>query len=240
MKIIGIIPARYGSTRFLGKPLVMINGKTMIQRVYEQATKALLLSEVIVATDDERIMNHVQSWGGKVMLTSLNHPSGTDRCNEIAQQINADAYINIQGDEPFIHPEQNDLLASLLQSINHPKAIATLIKKENADSILDNPNIIKVVVNQQKKALYFSRAPIPYLRNKNFKPNYYKHIGMYGYTKAALQAISQLSMSQLEQTEQLEQLRWLENGFDIFVEVTSLESHSVDVPEDLKRFENKN
>ncbi len=236
MKIIGIIPARYASTRFPGKPLVEINGKTMIQRVFEQATKVELLSDVIVATDDERIFNHVKSFGGKVMMTASHHQSGTDRCQEIAQQIDADAYINIQGDEPFIHPQQINLLAELLKKKSQQFTIGTLIKKENGDSILDNPNIIKVVINNENKALYFSRSPIPYQRNKNFAPTYFKHIGMYGYNKAALEAITKSPMSSLEQTEQLEQLRWLENGFEIFTAETTLESHSVDVPEDLKHF----
>jgi len=215
----------------------MINGKTMIQRVFEQATKTKLLNEVIVATDDERIFNHVKSFGGKALLTATHHQSGTDRCNEIAQQIDADAYINIQGDEPYIHPEQIDQLAELLMKKNSETIIGTLIKAETNEAIINSVNIIKVTINQENKALYFSRSVIPFQRNKNFNPIYYRHIGIYGYSKKVLNLICQLPMSMLEQTEQLEQLRWLENGFEILVAHTNYESHSVDTPNDLKHFE---
>ncbi len=238
MNIVGIIPARYASTRFPGKPLIDINGKTMIHRVYEQACQSKKLSDVIVATDDNRIFDEIKKHGGKVMMTASHHISGTDRCHEIAQQINADAYINIQGDEPFIQPQQIDLLAEKIEQLQLSSCIATLIKKikkENEQELLHNSNIIKVVISTKNKALYFSRSPIPFHRNKNFEPTFYKHIGMYGYTHEALKAIAQLQPSHLEQTEQLEQLRWLENGFDIFVAETNLETHSIDVPEDLQK-----
>jgi 3-deoxy-manno-octulosonate cytidylyltransferase (CMP-KDO synthetase) len=238
MKIIGIIPSRYGSTRFPGKPLVDINGKTMIQRVYEQACKAESLSDVIVATDDERIFNHIESIGGKVMYTALHHQSGTDRCSEIAQKLDADAYINIQGDEPFIQPEQINQLAKKLYDVPKETGIATLIKpikKEDENEILNNSNIIKVVINRHSKAMYFSRSSIPFCRNKSAEVQFYKHIGMYGYMKDALFQITNLKASMLENVEQLEQLRWLENGFDIFCSQTMLETISIDVVEDLKK-----
>ncbi|MEY4876989.1 MAG: 3-deoxy-manno-octulosonate cytidylyltransferase [Bacteroidota bacterium] len=238
MKIIGIIPSRFGSTRFPGKPLIDINGKTMIQRVYEQACKADLLSDVIVATDDERIYKNIESIGGKVMYTATHHQSGTDRCNEIAQQVNADAYINIQGDEPFIQPEQINQLAKKLFDVQKETGIATLIKpikKEDEIELLNNPNIIKVVINHQSKAMYFSRNGLPFIRNKTADVQFYKHIGMYGYTKAALSSIAALKPSMLENAEQLEQLRWLENGFDIYCSHTHIETISIDVVEDLKK-----
>jgi 3-deoxy-manno-octulosonate cytidylyltransferase (CMP-KDO synthetase) len=237
MKIIGIIPSRYGSTRFPGKPLVDINGKSMIQRVYEQACKADLLSDVLVATDDERIYKNIEAIGGKVMYTAAHHQSGTDRCNEIAMKIDADAYINIQGDEPFIQPEQINQLAKKLIEVDKETGIATLIKpinKEDEIELLNNPNIIKVVINRHFKALYFSRSAIPFCRNKSAEVQFYKHIGMYGYMKKALFSIANLQSSMLENVEQLEQLRWLENGFDIFCSQTMLETHSIDVIEDLK------
>jgi 3-deoxy-manno-octulosonate cytidylyltransferase (CMP-KDO synthetase) len=238
MNIIGIIPSRYGSTRFPGKPLVDIQGKPMIQRVYEQACKANLLSDVIVATDDERIYNVIHSIGGKVMYTAAHHQSGTDRCNEIAQKINADAYINIQGDEPFIQPEQINQLANKLMELPIETGIATLIKpikKEDETELLNNPNIIKVVINRHSKALYFSRNAIPFCRNKSAEVQFFKHIGMYGYMKNALISIANLQSSMLENVEQLEQLRWLENGLDIYCSQTMLETHSIDIIEDLKK-----
>jgi 3-deoxy-manno-octulosonate cytidylyltransferase (CMP-KDO synthetase) len=236
MKIIGIIPARYASTRFPGKPLVDIQGKPMIQRVYEQAKKSKILLDVIVATDDERIENVVKSFGGKVVMTASHHQSGTDRCQQVAEKIIADAYINIQGDEPFIHPEQIDLLANLMQQQTENFFLCTLIKKIEDEKLLHNPNIIKVVINNKNEALYFSRSAIPFKRNEKSNNIFYKHIGMYGYSKLALELVSKLPTSLLEQTEQLEQLRWLEHGLKIFIAETDLESHSVDVPDDLKKF----
>jgi 3-deoxy-manno-octulosonate cytidylyltransferase (CMP-KDO synthetase) len=239
MKIIGIIPARYASTRFPGKPLVDIQGKSMIQRVYEQCGKAAKLSSVLIATDDQRIFDHVQSFGGKAWMTSPEHQSGTDRCAEIIQAGKAgewDAVINIQGDEPYIHPEQIDMLCAVLEDKN--VSIATLVKKINDSSELFNHNNVKVVLNNKMDAIYFSRSPIPY--NRNFPEQewlkhstYYKHIGIYGYKTKTLSEISGLAKTNLEITESLEQLRWIENGYQIKAAVTNLESVAIDTPDDL-------
>jgi len=232
MKIIGIIPARYASTRFPGKPLVNIGCKPMIRRVYEQAKQAKSLTEVIVATDDERIFNTVLAFGGKSMMTSLNHLNGTERCAEIADAIDADIIVNIQGDEPFIHPEQIDLVASCFT--NADTQIATLIKEHILDDELRNPSRIKVVVNSQMQALYFSRSVIPYQRNTDTNTKYYKHIGLYAYRTDVLSQIVKLAPSPLELAESLEQLRWLENGYSIQCAITPHESLSIDTPEDLQ------
>jgi len=243
MKIIGIIPARYASSRFPGKPLITIAGKSMIQRVYEQAKQAKSVSEVIVATDDSRIFDHVLAFGGKAVMTSESHQSGTDRCFEAIQQFDktAEVIINIQGDEPFIKPEQIDLVASCFQS--PANQIATLIKKINNHEELVNPNIPKVVINTKEEALYFSRHPLPYLRGKQeaewlTQHTYYKHIGIYAYRYGALKQITALKQSPLELAESLEQLRWIENGYKINVKITDFESVAVDVPEDLKKLTN--
>lgn len=236
-KIIGIIPARYASTRFPGKPLVDIAGKPMIQRVYEQASKCAQLSQVIVATDDERIKNCVERFGGQVMMTAENHQNGTERCAEVAQQNPADYYINIQGDEPFIQPEQISLLCEILDGSTQ---LGTLIKPvtENIEE-LENPNKIKVVTGKNGNALYFSRSLIPFMRNKVDGFTYFKHIGIYAYRSDILKEIVQLSPSPLEQTESLEQLRWLENGYQIKTAITQLETMGIDSPEDLERVLNK-
>ena len=243
MNIIGIIPARYGSTRFPGKPLIDIAGKSMIQRVYEQAKKASCLTEVIVATDDRRIEQHVKQFGGKVVLTRESHQSGTDRCYEAIQLISAepDVVVNIQGDEPFIHPLQIDAVASCFSTFD--VQLATLIKKITTHADLLNVNIPKVVVNKNKEAIYFSRQPLPYVRNKNEEEwlgasSFYKHIGIYAYRTSILKEITLLPPSLLEVAEGLEQLRWLENGYKIKVEVTDYESVAVDVPDDLKKLTN--
>ncbi len=235
MKIAGIIPARYASTRFPRKPLVNIGGKTMIHRVYEQASKATGLSEVIVATDDERIYNEVKRFGGKVVMTSSNHQNGTERCAEVALQLDADVIINIQGDEPFIQPEQINLLASVFTNGTQIPDIATLIKEHALDEELRNPARVKVVTNKYLDALYFSRSIIPFLRGttKADTTTYYKHIGIYAFRKAVLAELVKLPPSALELAESLEQLRWLENGYRIKCAVTTLESVSVDTPEDL-------
>jgi len=238
MKILGIIPARFASSRFSGKPLVDIGGKTMIQRVYEQAKKASALSEVIVATDDKRIFNAVKSFGGIVVMTASHHANGTERCAEIAQKYedNFDAIINIQGDEPFIFPEQINQLAQLF--LNDKVQIGTLIKKIEDPKDLVTSSIIKVVVNKNGEALYFSRNKIPFIRNEEDTTHtFYKHIGIYGYRKEVLKEIVQLPVSSLEKAESLEQLRWLENGYKITTGNTEFESHSIDVPEDLKRIQ---
>jgi 3-deoxy-manno-octulosonate cytidylyltransferase (CMP-KDO synthetase) len=245
-KILGIIPARYASTRFPGKPLVQIQGKSMIRRVWEQACKAESLSGVVVATDDERIVDEVISFGGNVIMTSPEHATGTDRCREAAEMaemargIRYDAVINIQGDEPFINPEQINQVASCFQQ--PLTELATLVKRLQHKEELWNPNIIKVVVSLSGKALYFSRNAIPYVRGTE-KENwmemhrFYKHIGIYGYRRDILDEITRLGTSTLEKAESLEQLRWLENGYTIQVKETEFESRSVDSPEDVKHFE---
>lgn len=241
MKIIGIVPARFGSTRFPGKPLVDINGKSMIQRVYEQSLQSKRLSRLIVATDDERIFNHIKEFGGEPVLTSPQHLSGTDRCAEVLEKmegITYDVVINIQGDEPYIQPEQIDLLCSAFE--NNETKLATLVKKVTSPDELFNHNNVKVILNKRKEAVYFSRLPIPY--NRNFPEQewlkhsaYYKHIGIYGYQTQTLFEISKLTKTNLEIAESLEQLRWVENGYVIKVEITNLESIAIDTPEDLLR-----
>lgn len=236
-KIIGIIPARFASTRLPGKPLLDISGTSMIQRVYEQALKCPYLYDVIVATDDERIQQHVLSFSGNVAMTSQDHQSGTDRCAEVIHQLTEkpDIIINIQGDEPFIDPEQISMLASCFE--DPETEIASLCKKIPSEQEAQNPNTVKVVMNVNGKALYFSRSPIPYHRNQNVQVSYMKHIGIYGYRVDILQKISSLSPSLHEMAESLEQLRWLENGFSITMKETQLETLSIDSPDDLKHVE---
>lgn len=239
MRILGVIPARYASSRFPGKPLVDIAGKTMIQRVYEQASKSSKLTELVVATDDERILDHVTSFGGRVILTSPNHQSGTDRCAEVAEKLQGfDVLINIQGDEPFIDPTQIDLLCNCFNS--KETELATLVKKIATNEELNNANSPKVILNHISEAIYFSRAPIPYLRNIESTDwlhhhTFYKHIGIYGYKANTLKAITQLPISSLEKAEALEQLRWIENGYKIKVAVTDIETQAIDTPEDLEK-----
>ncbi len=239
MKIAVIIPARYASSRFPGKPLALIGGQTMIKWVYDQALKTGF--DVYVATDDERIVNEVQQWNGQVLLTSTFHSSGTERLAEAVTKI-SDKYhiiINVQGDEPFIEPEQIKKVASLLKNDKNAQ-IATLVKKiEDQDELFD-PNIPKVVFDQKGYALYFSRSTIPYLRgvkpeNWLSQATFYKHIGIYGYKKHILLEIATLETTEAEQAESLEQLRWLQNGYKIKTAVTSSETISIDTPDDLKR-----
>ncbi|GAA4088072.1 3-deoxy-manno-octulosonate cytidylyltransferase [Mucilaginibacter panaciglaebae] len=237
MNILGIIPARYASSRFPGKPLVDIGGKTMIQRVYEQAKKCDHLTEVIVATDDDRIYKHVTDFGGVAVMTRSDHQSGTDRCAEVAAaHPQHHVVINIQGDEPYIDPEQ---IAKLATCFNSPDVqIATLVKRIKDEQELHNPNTPKVIVTKQSEAAYFSRSAIPHIRNEEpqnwleFYP-YFKHIGIYGYRADVLQEITRLPISGLEKAEALEQLRWIENGYRIKVAETELETYAVDTPEDL-------
>lgn len=240
MKILGIIPARYGSTRFPGKPLIDIFGKTMIQRVYEQAKSCKSLNDVIVATDDQRIFNHVKSFGGNVEMTSDKHESGTDRCAEALGQTNEkyDVVINIQGDEPYIDPTQ---ISQLCECFNDEKTdIATLIKKlENVEDLF-NENKVKAIKNQDNFAIYFSRNPIPFLKAEKKeswldKHTYFKHIGIYGYRTEVLHKITKMPVSLLEKAEGLEQLRWIENGLNIKVAETQLEAIAIDSPEDLEK-----
>lgn len=240
LKIVGIIPARYASTRFPGKPLVDIAGKSMIKRVYEQAKKSASLSDVIVATDDTRIEQHVQAFGGKVVMTSNLHQSGTDRCFEAIKVLSeqVDVVVNIQGDEPFIHPGQIDEIASCFKTPG--VQLATLIKRVSSSEELFNVNIPKVIINKQKEAICFSRQTIPHIRGKKEEEwlkqyTFYKHIGIYAYQAAILGEITSLQPSSLEIAEGLEQLRWIENGYKIKVELTDYESVAIDVPEDLKK-----
>ncbi|NVM62865.1 3-deoxy-manno-octulosonate cytidylyltransferase (CMP-KDO synthetase) [Mucilaginibacter sp. SG538B] len=239
MKILGIIPARYASSRFPGKPLVDIGGKTMIQRVYEQAKKCRSLSEVVVATDDDRIFNHVNGFGGVAVMTGANHQSGTDRCAEVARlHPGYDVIINIQGDEPFIDPEQ---ITKLTACFNDPETqLATLIKRILTEQELHNTNAPKVVINKLSEAIYFSRATLPHIRGQEPENwlefhTFFKHIGIYGYRADILQEVTKLPVSPLEKAESLEQLRWIDNGYRIKVAETELETHAVDVPEDLEK-----
>lgn len=239
MSIIGIIPARYASSRFPGKPLALINGKSMLQRVYEQTRKSTLLDEVIVATDDERIANHATTFGATVVITSPNHPSGTDRCFE-AYNINGKHYdyvINVQGDEPFLDPQQIDSMAA---ACNNGAEIVTQMIVCNNHEVLFDTGEVKITLNTNNEALYFSRSVIPYIKNVNEKEwhkhhTYYRHVGMYGYRVDILEAISRLKPSALEKAESLEQLRWLEHGYKIKCVETTFDSHCVDAPEDIEK-----
>ena len=242
MKFIGIIPARYASTRFPGKPLADMNGKPMIQRVYEQVKD--VLDSVCVATDDIRIENAVKAFGGQVVMTSDQHRSGTDRCYEAYQKIGEgyDVIVNIQGDEPFIHPEQIQTIKTCFADAN--TQIATLVKPFRSDddfeSTLFNPNSPKVVLNKNNEAMYFSRSIIPYIQGKKdteWLPSQtvYKHIGLYAYRAQVLKEITQLPQSALELAESLEQLRWLENGYKIKVGITEQETIGIDTPEDMEK-----
>ncbi len=237
MQTIGIIPARYDSVRFPGKPLVDIRGKTMIQRVYERASAAAELDLVVVATDDVRIQDTVLAFGGRVQMTRRDHPSGTDRVAEAALEFpESDLIINIQGDEPFIFSEQIDQLVRFIR--DRPSLeIATMSKRMTDRSLIENPNVVKIVTNIDGQALYFSRAPIPFQRGTKEDSHYRKHIGLYIFRAAALQRITALPPHPLEQSEKLEQLRWLANGFKIGVAETELESIAIDHPEDLIRLE---
>jgi len=242
MNIIGIIPARYESSRFPGKPLAKIGNKSMIQKVYEQCTKALKI--VYVATDDARIENEVNRFGGNVIFTKSIHQSGTDRIAEAVNKIEAslnkefDIVINIQGDEPFINHQQIKEISSCFN--DKDTEIATLVKKIDVNEDIFNPNKPKVIFTKNNYAIYFSRSPIPYVQNytkdiwhKNH--TYYKHIGMYAYKKDVLNKITNLPQSSLELAESLEQNRWIENGYKIKIARTNIESFGIDTPEDLEK-----
>lgn len=239
MSIIGIIPARYASTRFPGKPLVQINGKSMIQRVYEQTSKAKSLNKVIIATDNERIANHVKSFGAVAIITSSNHPSGTDRCFE-AYQLNGEKFdyvLNVQGDEPFLDPEQ---INSLVEGCAGDVEIATQMIKCNNYEVLFDKGEVKIILNTKKEALYFSRNVIPFIKGKEEKDwhnhyDYYRHVGMYAYRTDILEKITKLKPSALELAESLEQLRWLEHGYKIKCIETQFDSHCIDTPEDIEK-----
>lgn len=242
IKFIGIIPARYASTRFPGKPLADMDGKPMIRRVYEQVKDEL--DAVWVATDDERIEKAVHDFGGNVVMTSDRHRSGTDRCYEAYTKVGTgyDIVVNIQGDEPFIQPEQ---IRTLKACFSEPAVeIATLVKpfssEDDFEKALFNPNSPKVVLNKRQEAMYFSRSVIPYVRGKQYtewlkEHTYYKHIGLYAYRADTLKAITKLEPSSLERAESLEQLRWLENGYKIKVGITHQETIGIDTPEDMEK-----
>jgi len=238
MKTLGIIPARYASTRFPGKPLANILGKPMIQRVYEQCKKCKSLTHVVVATDDKRIAEVVKKFGGDVVMTSPSHQSGTDRCAEAAKKIGSsyDCVINIQGDEPLIQPQQITTLIKLFSK--KTTRIGTLVKKTHSLNELQDVSEVKVTLNKNNEALYFSRSPIPFVRNHELSQwlanvSFYKHVGIYGYRTNTLKEIVRLPISKLEKAEQLEQLRWLENGYIVTTAETKFESFSVDIPDDI-------
>ena len=243
LKFIVIIPARYASTRFPGKPLALLGGKPMIQRVYEQV--AGVVEDVVVATDDERIYNAVEAFGGRVVMTSANHKSGTDRCWEAYQKQGEefDVVINVQGDEPFIAHSQLKAIMACFEA--EATDIATLVKpftEEDGLAALENPNSPKVVLDKQSRAIYFSRSVIPYLRGVEREQwlkthTYYKHIGMYAFRADVLREVTSLAQSPLELAESLEQLRWLENGYKIGVGISNVETVGIDTPEDLQRAE---
>jgi 3-deoxy-manno-octulosonate cytidylyltransferase (CMP-KDO synthetase) len=241
MKILAVIPARYQSTRFPGKPLAVLAGKPVIRHVYERV--AAVIENAIVATDDNRIISTVEQFGGRAIMTSSAHKSGTDRCLEAYTKsgINADIVINVQGDEPFIRAEQLRMLISIFD--NSAVDISTLIKpfsKTDSFSDLIDPHSPKVVIDNMKNALYFSRSVIPFLRDIPqeewlLRNVFYKHVGIYGYRANILKEISALKQSPLELAESLEQLRWLENGYKIGVGITEHETIGIDTPDDLKK-----
>ena len=241
MKFVGIIPARYASTRFPGKPLADILGQPMIQRVYERASQ--VLDTVVVATDDQRIYDAVVQFGGRVVMTSENHKTGTDRCYEALTKLpeTYDVVINIQGDEPFIAIEQIEALKNCF--VSDQIQLATLVKPFDANTSIDeleNPNTPKVILSQAGEAICFSRSVIPYLRGVEKSQwaaahTYYKHIGIYAYRTDILAQITKMTQTPIEKAESLEQLRWLENGLHIHVAITHSDNHSIDTPEDLQR-----
>ena len=237
MEAIGIIPARYGSTRFPGKVLVKIKGKTMIQRVYEQAKKSASLKDVIVATDDQRIFREVERFGGKAVMTSQRCKSGTDRVAEVAKKLKEEIIVNIQGDEPFLPPQ---MIEEGLLPFKKDKGIliGTIATKIKDYSVYNDPNVVKVAVDKDNFALYFSRSPLPYLREVKFSSilPIYKHIGLYIFRRTFLLKFNSLPKSPLEKIEGLEQLRALENGYPIKVVITRYDSLSIDTQEDLKIF----
>ena len=240
MKYMAIIPARYASTRFPGKPLAQLGGKAVIQRVYEQVSS--LLDEVYVATDDDRIFQAVEAFGGRAVMTRADHKSGTDRIEEAAEKIGstADVIINVQGDEPFIQPSQ---ITTLMQLFDAPETqIGTLGKPFESIEAIENPNSPKIVTDNRGFALYFSRSVIPYIRGKERESwlgefPFLKHLGVYAYRREVLAEVTKLPQSSLEKAESLEQLRWLQNGYRIRVGLTDVETVGIDTPEDLARAE---
>lgn len=238
MKVLGVIPARYGSSRFPGKPLIDLKGKSMIQRVYEGARMSGLITDVIVATDDQRICDEVLRFGGKVVMTDPNHPSGTDRCAEVAlQHPEMDVVINIQGDEPLVDFRQLEQLIHVFKDVH--VEIATLGNRSIDLEDLQNPNRIKIVVDKHHNALYFSRSPIPNFHHSKGEPlsnyPYLRHIGLYAYRTSVLQELTKLEQTALERTESLEQLRWLYHGYKVTVVESEIETPNIDVPEDVEK-----
>jgi 3-deoxy-manno-octulosonate cytidylyltransferase (CMP-KDO synthetase) len=237
-KTLGVIPARFASTRFPGKPLVQIMGKSMIQRVYEQVSKASLIDHVVVATDHPEVYAHVESFGGAVLMTSSEHQSGTDRCAEVAAQYaDYEQVVNIQGDEPFIQPAQIDLVIERLRQISCP--IATLAFPLTDAEVIQNPNVVKVLL-RNSQAVYFSRQAIPFVRGVEpahwpAYAQYFKHLGIYAFERDTLLTLAHLPVGAWERAESLEQLRWLEAGFRIAVGITDHETIGIDTPEDLVR-----
>ncbi len=240
MKVLGIIPARYASTRLPGKPLLEIGGQSMIQRVYKRVASASSIDLAVIATDDEKIFQHVQGFGGVVRMTSPDHQSGTDRCAEVARELSDfDIIVNIQGDEPFIDLADIDQVVGLLKG-EQAAQIATLGTPIIRQDDVFNPNIVKLVKNSAGRALYFSRNPIPYLRNypqEQWSDHhvFIRHLGIYGFQRSSLLAVTELPVGQLERLEALEQLRWLEAGFSIQVGMTENPSQGIDTPEDLEK-----
>ena len=235
-----VIPARYASTRFPGKPLAILGGKTVIERVYQQVRK--VVDEVYIATDDERIAQAVNDFGGRAVMTSPNHQSGTDRIEEVVEKVpvEADVIINVQGDEPFIQPSQIETLCRLFD--DPQTQIATLGKPFETMEAVENPNSPKVICDLQGYAMYFSRSVIPYIRGKEQAEwlshfPYLKHLGLYAYRREVLRKVTQLPQSPLEKAESLEQLRWLQNGYRIKVGITDVETVGIDTPDDLRRAE---
>lgn len=238
MKIVGIIPARYASTRLPGKPLIGLKGKSMVKSVYDNALQAKYLNDVVVATDNHSIYHHVENFGGKVVMTHTRHKTGTDRCAEAYEKLDEyyDFVINIQCDEPFLPPLQLDVLSSIL---DEDVQIGTLVKKIDDLHLLFNPNTPKVIFTKDWQAIYFSRQSIPFNRDHENQEwmqhhTYYKHIGIYAYRSDILKIITHLPVSGLEQAESLEQLRWIENGYKIKLQETEYESYGIDTPEDLE------
>lgn len=240
MKIVGIIPSRYASTRLPAKPLVDICGKPMIQRVYEQAKQSTLLTDIVIATDDDRIETVVRSFGGRVQMTPIDIQSGSDRIALVAKNYNADIVVNIQGDEPMIDPKLIDQTIQLLMDDTNA-VVGTAVKKISSSQDVFNSNVVKVTLDKNNYALYFSRSPIPHVRDAKKDDDwfagtqFYKHFGIYVYRADFLQHFTTLKQSPLEIAEKLEQLRILENGYKIKCAITEYESHPVDTPEDLER-----
>ena len=232
MKVIGVIPARYGSTRFPGKALALLHGKPIIQWVWEKASRAKTLSRVIIATDDAQIKRSAEQFGAEVMMTKKNHPSGTDRIAEVVKNLTCDLVVNIQGDEPFLKPVLIDEAVKAL-AVHSDFHMSTLCQTLEDKREIESPHLVKVVLGKKNQALYFSRYPIPFDRDQEKATPYYQHIGLYVYRKKTLLELVKLPMSLLEKSEKLEQLRALENGYQILVKKVSYPGIGIDTPQDL-------